>query len=43
MACSGVSRAIGGSTPKASAVRKTTFFGTGPIFSAEQLGMKWIG
>jgi hypothetical protein len=27
MACSGVSRAIGGSTPNASAVRKTTFFG----------------
>ena len=43
IACSGVSLAIGGSTPKASAVSMTTFLGTGPRLSSEELGMKSIG
>ena len=33
----------GGSTPKASQVSMTMFLGTGPILSADELGMKSIG
>jgi hypothetical protein len=39
----GVSRAIGGSTPNASAVSMTMFFGSGPMFCSDELGMKSIG
>jgi hypothetical protein len=34
---------MGGITPKASAVRKITFCGTGPRLSFEALGMKSMG
>jgi hypothetical protein len=43
MAWSGVSLAIGGSTPKASAVSITMLLGTGPRLASEQFGMKSIG
>ena len=37
IACAGVSRAIGGSTPKASQVSMTTFFGAPPSAVGEAL------
>ena len=39
IACDGVSFAIGGSTPKASAVSITTFFGCGAVPVREAFGM----
>jgi hypothetical protein len=38
IACSGVSREMGGSTPNASAVRKTTFFGCPPAARDDGVG-----
>ena len=43
MACSGVSLEIGGSTPKASAVSMTMFFGWPPCPLFTTLGMKSSG
>ena len=43
MACSGVSLEIGGSTPKASAVRKIIFSGWFPIPVSLAFGIKSIG
>jgi hypothetical protein len=34
---------IGGSTPKASQVKKKMFFGIPPNEGSIQLGIKWIG
>ncbi len=42
-ACSGVSFEMGGSTPNASAVRKTTFLGPGATPVGSALPMKWSG
>ena len=39
IACRGVSRAMGGSTPKASAVRNTTVFGCPPVPPGSWFGM----
>ena len=43
MACAGVRRAIGGITPKASAVSMMIVFGCGATPVALALEMKWIG
>ena len=43
IACSAVSRAMGGSTPYASAVRKMTFLGCPPIPVDSWFGMNSIG
>ena len=43
IACSGVSRLTGGSTPKASQVRKMMFFGCPPTQGILALGMNSIG
>ena len=43
MAASRVRRAMGGSTPKASQVRKNTMLGSGPVPAGLQLGMYSTG
>jgi hypothetical protein len=43
IACSGVSREIGGMTPEASQVRKMMFDGCPPIFSSRALSMNCSG
>ena len=43
IACSGVRRLTGGSTPNASQVRKITFFGCPPTHGIFALGMYSIG
>ena len=43
MACSGVRRLTGGSTPKASHVSRMTWEGCPPRQGTLALGMKWMG